>query len=178
MPQSALIVRVPEAEPHVSHYREQYDPSAKLGVPAHITVLYPFLPPELINSAILEKVQAAISCETAFPFHLATVGRFPGVVYLNPEPSDPFVSLTRAITQAFPDYPPYRGQHAGTVPHLTAAQTGEPEQGAVAAELHRLLENLGSIVSSCNELVLIENSTGRWEQMHVFCLAPSPPTDA
>jgi 2'-5' RNA ligase len=178
MSQSALIVRVPEAEPHVSHHREQYDSSAKLGVPAHITVLYPFMPPKLITSSIIEKVQAAISSETAFTFHLSKVGRFPGVVYLVPEPSDPFVSLTHVIAQAFPDYPPYRGQHAGTVPHLTAAQTGEPEQSAVAAELHKLLENSGNIVSSCSELILIENSTGRWEQMHVFSLAPSPPADA
>jgi len=178
MPQSALIVRVPEAESYVSHYREQYDSSAKLGVPAHITVLYPFIPPELITSSIIEEVQAAVSCVTAFAFQLAKVGRFPGVVYLAPEPSDPFVSLTRAVAHAFPDYPPYRGQYAGTVPHLTAAQTAEPEQSAVAAELHKLLENSGSIVSSCDELVLIENSTGRWEQMHVFSLAPSRPADA
>jgi 2'-5' RNA ligase superfamily len=178
MPQSALIVRVPKAEPYVSHYREQYDSSAKLGMPAHITVLYPFMPPELINASTFEKVKAAILCETVFAFRLAKVGQFPGVVYLTPEPSDPFVSLTRVIAQAFPGYPPYRGQHVGTVPHLTAAQTGEPEQSVVATELHKLLENSGSIVSFCNELVLIENSTGRWEQMHVFSLASQPPTDA
>jgi 2'-5' RNA ligase len=178
MSQSALIVRVPEAEPYVSRYREQYDSSAKLGVPAHITVLYPFIPPELVNASITERVKAAISSETVFAFRLAKVGQFPGVVYLIPEPSDPFVSLTRAIAQAFPDYPPYGGQHAGIVPHLTAAQTGEPEQSAVATELHKLLEKSGSIVSFCNELVLIENSTGRWEQMHVFILASPPPTDA
>jgi 2'-5' RNA ligase len=178
MPQSALIVRVPEAEPYVSHHRERYDSSAKLGVPAHITVLYPFMPPELINASILERVKSAISCETAFAFRLEEVGKFSGVVYLIPEPCDPFVSLTRAIAAAFPDYPPYRGQHAGTVPHLTAAQTGEPEQSAVASELHKLLENSGSIASFCNELVLIENSTGRWEQMNVFSLASPPPTDA
>jgi hypothetical protein len=178
MPQSALIVRVPEAEPYVSHHREQYDSSAKLGVPAHITVLYPFMPPGLVNASIFERVKAAIPPETVFAFRLTKVGQFPGVVYLIPEPSDPFVSLTRAIAQAFPDYPPYGGQHTGTVPHLTAAQTGEPAQSAVTTELHKLLQKSGSIVSFCNELVLIENSTGRWEQMHVFSLASPPPTDA
>lgn len=178
MHQSALIVCVPEAEPYVSHHREQYDSSAKLGVPAHITVLYPFVPPELIDLSIFERIKTALSDETVFTFRLAKVGQFPGVVYLIPEPSDPFVSLTRAITQAFPDYPPYRGQHAGTVPHLTAAQTDDPEQSAVATELHKLLEESGSIVSSCNELVLIENSTDRWKQMHVFCLASPIPKDA
>jgi hypothetical protein len=48
MAESAFIVRVPEAEPHVAHLRERFDPMALLGVPAHITLLYPFLSPEQI----------------------------------------------------------------------------------------------------------------------------------
>jgi 2'-5' RNA ligase len=173
MPESALIVRVPEAEPHVSHYREQHDSSARLGVPAHVTVLYPFMSPELIAAPVLEQVRTAISHAGEFDFRLTKVGRFPGVVYLTPEPGEPFVSMTRAIVHAFPDYPPYRGQHTGVVPHLTVAQVEEPEQGAIAGELDRSLQKSGSIASHCSELVLIENSTGRWKPMQVFRLGPS-----
>lgn len=177
MSESAFIVRVPEAEPHVSHYRERYDASAKLGVPAHITVLYPFMPRILINTQVLEQVRLAIACARGFAFHLAKVGRFPGTVYLTPQPSDPFVSLTHAIVRAFPSYPPYRGQHAAAIPHLTVAQVEEPERSAVAAELHNLLEKAGGITSYCSELILIENSTGRWEQMHAFALTAPASAD-
>ena len=45
-PQTALIVRVPETEPCVAALRERFDPSAALGVPAHITVLHFFMGPE------------------------------------------------------------------------------------------------------------------------------------
>ena len=35
---------MPEAERYIAHYRERYDPSARRNVPAHVTILYPFVP--------------------------------------------------------------------------------------------------------------------------------------
>jgi len=52
MAESAFIVRVPEAEPCVGALRERFDASVKLGVPAHITVLVPFMSPERITEAV------------------------------------------------------------------------------------------------------------------------------
>jgi hypothetical protein len=49
--ESAIIIPIPEAEPIVGPLRLQYDGAARLGVPAHITVLYPFYP---IQAAIGE----------------------------------------------------------------------------------------------------------------------------
>lgn len=40
--ESALVVLVPEAEALVKSFRDRHDPSAAAGVPAHITLLYPF----------------------------------------------------------------------------------------------------------------------------------------
>jgi hypothetical protein len=40
--ESALLVTVPAAEPAVARHRSRLDTSATVGVPAHITVLYPF----------------------------------------------------------------------------------------------------------------------------------------
>ena len=37
--ESALIIAVPEAEPLVKAWRERFDYSAGVGVPAHITLL-------------------------------------------------------------------------------------------------------------------------------------------
>ena len=44
--ESALVILVPEAEPVVGRLRQRYDPSAAVGMPAHITLNYPFLPGE------------------------------------------------------------------------------------------------------------------------------------
>ena len=169
MAESAFIARVPEAEPYVAHLREQFDPSAKLGVPAHITLLYPFMSPELIGAAVLERARAAVAATHSFAFTLALVSRFPGAVYLAPEPSAPFIELTKRLLHRFPEFPPYSGQYEGIVPHLTVAHGGRLEHSDVEGEL--LVSLSGGIACSCSELVLIENASGRWQQMHTFPLS-------
>jgi len=42
--ESALVILVPEAEAVVGRLRQRSDPSAAVGMPAHITINYPFLP--------------------------------------------------------------------------------------------------------------------------------------
>src|SRR5262249_10404176 len=116
MPESALIVRVPEAEPHVAHLRERHDPAAQLGVPAHITLLFPFLSPERITAAVLGEIRAIASATAAFSFRLSGPRHFPGVLYLAPEPPAPFVELTEALVRRFPEFPPYGGQISSILP--------------------------------------------------------------
>lgn len=41
------------------------------------------------------------------------------VLWLAPLPREPFVELTRAVWNAYPQCPPYGGRHAGEHPHLT-----------------------------------------------------------
>jgi len=165
---------VPAAEALVGRLREALDPSARLGAPAHVTVLYPFVAPALIGKPALSRLRACLASAVSFAFRLERVGHFPGVVYLAPEPSEPFVALTRAVARAFPDHPPYAGRHASIVPHVTVARTDEAQLGAVAAELGAALAAGGGIRGECREVVLIENSTGRWEPRHAFALAPPP----
>jgi 2'-5' RNA ligase len=117
---TALIVAVPEAEPHVSALREQHDSSAPLDVPAHITILYPFAPPEAVDEEALASV---IASHAAFAFELATVEHFgDDVTYLAPLPAEPFSQLTRAVVARWPEYPPYEGAHDDPTPHLTVGE--------------------------------------------------------
>ena len=161
--ESSFIARVPQAEPYVSHLREQFDPAARLGVPAHITLLYPFMAPELIGTAVLERVRAVVATRSSFAFSLAGVGRFPDVLYIAPEPAAPFIELTEGLVRQFPEFRPYGGQYDGIVPHLTVAHGGRLEHSRAEAELRSALSGSGGIACSCRELVLIENATGRWQ---------------
>jgi len=149
--------------------REQFDPAARLGVAAHITLLYPFMSPELIDSAVVERVRVAVAAARSFAFTLARVCRFPDVLYIAPEPSHPFIELTECLVRQFPEFPPYGGRHHGIVPHLTVARGSNPEHIRAESELQAALSG-GAIVCSCKELVLIENASGRWQQMHAFPL--------
>ena len=118
--ESAIIVpvSVPVA---VQRLRERMDPSAADGVPAHITLIYPFMPPYDLKDDVRRHVEEIVESEPAFTFVLRAVGRWPNVVYLVPEPDEPFRRLTNALAAAFPDYPPYEGAHAEVIPHLTVA---------------------------------------------------------
>jgi 2'-5' RNA ligase len=170
MAESAFAVNVPEAESYVGGLRERFDRSAGLGVPAHITLLYPFMSPEEISETILDKIRLAVSSVSAFTFRLTEIGRFPMATYLRPDPGEPFIALTKGLVHQFPKQLPYGGQYDAIVPHLTVAQ-GEYDHELIEARLASTLPSAG-IEASCTEVVLIENSSGLWKPMHSFVLAP------
>ncbi len=68
---SALLVEVPEAEPLVRQWRMDLDPHAALRVPAHITLLFPFAPPPLISTTILDRLGELL---TADPMRSSMLG--------------------------------------------------------------------------------------------------------
>lgn len=126
--------------------------------------------PGNITTAVLEKAQRALEQTAAFSFELRSVGRFPATAYLGPEPSAPFVALTRAMAEAFPGFQPYAGEQQGVIPHLTVAH-GSPAEADEAAETLRLrLDQGAAVTAQCNSVALIENSSGRWRDLHVFHL--------
>ncbi|KKJ97437.1 2'-5' RNA ligase family protein [Micromonospora sp. HK10] len=133
--ETALIVVVPEAEPAVGRFRSALDVAAGWGVPAHVTVLYPFLPPDRITDEVitdLDRICAATPCgEVSF----AEVKWFGDtVVWLAPDPDDVFRHLTAAVWRRFPEAAPYGGAHAEPVPHLTIGHDAPKQVLAQAAE--------------------------------------------
>jgi 2'-5' RNA ligase len=118
--ETALIVPVPEAEEAVGPYRASLDTAASWGVPAHVTVLYPFLPPTRIDDQVLASVGDLVAAVPRFEVTLGRVGWFGDtVVWLAPEPDGPFRALTAAVWERFPETPPYGGAHPDSTPHLT-----------------------------------------------------------
>jgi|GEM_PF-168977 predicted protein tyrosine phosphatase/2'-5' RNA ligase len=172
---SAFAVKVPAAEPLAGDLRRRYDATVALGVPAHITVLVPFMDPALITAEVLERAQQALNRTPSFAFTLREVGRFPETAYLAPEPAAPFIEMTLALAEAFPDFPPYGGEHEGVIPHLTVAHGNARDADTAAAELQSRLLASGAVRAACTEVALIENSSGSWRDMHVFQL-PKPPS--
>jgi 2'-5' RNA ligase len=169
MSHSAFIVDVPEAEPYVADLRIQFDPSARLGTPAHVTVLYPFMPPESLDDDVLRRVAEALSGIPAFDFRLEDIKRFPGVLYLEAVPPSPFTRLTNTITGLFPAYPPYGGQHREIVPHLTVAQETESILDTIEREI-RVIVPIDGFSAHCSRVLLIENASGRWRPFQSFGL--------
>ena len=90
---SALVIEVPEAEELVGAFRRKYDPVAPLGMPAHITVLFPFVDVGDIDESLLAGLWEHFSKQPRFTFTLSGLNRFPGILFLVPEPNDSMLQL-------------------------------------------------------------------------------------
>ncbi len=129
--QSAVVIPVPEAEGVVSGHRGRLDRAAALGVPAHVTVIFPFVAPAEMNAGVVAALAAAAGAVGAFECEFPATGWFgQDVLWLAPRPAGPFRALTHAVMAAFPGCLPYGGVHSDVVPHLTI---GDRPAGSVAA---------------------------------------------
>lgn len=72
--QTAVIVPVPATERVVGRHRARLDRAAGWGVPAHVTVLYPFLLPEELGPDALDRLGAAIASEPELDATFAAPG--------------------------------------------------------------------------------------------------------
>ena len=168
--ESALVVLAPAAEPLVQAYRNEHDPAAALGVPAHLTVLYPFHPPGLAP-AILARLAALFAQCAPFDYALAELRRFPGVLYLAPEPEAPFRALTRRVVAAFPDFPPYGGRFMDVIPHLTLAQLEDAGRlDRVAAHFQAVCGARLPLRLRTEAVALMDNEQGAWRVCATFPL--------
>jgi hypothetical protein len=162
--ETALIVVVPEAEPVVGGWRSRFDPSAEAGVPAHVTVLYPFLDQDRLDEQSLEVLLGA---HPPFDVRFAGCGRFPGVLFLAPLPDQPFRALTEAVAERWPEAPPYGGQFAETIPHLTVVTGQEP---SVLDEVEADLAVRLPVAAHVAAVRLLVSDGDRWHSRGVFAL--------
>jgi 2'-5' RNA ligase len=137
--ETAVVVAFPELSPAVDEWREQTcDDRPSIGVPPHVTLLYPFVPAETIEEA-LDDLRALFAATPSFDVSFREVRRWPEMAYLAPEPAEPFVRLTEAIVAQWPDHPPYEGIHDTVIPHLTVAYGNDELLADVEADVRRHL---------------------------------------
>ena len=167
MPRSALIVAVPEVEPLVGDWRLRYD-NASLGVPAHVTLLFPFVPAAQLDDVLLGELEALFAAQVPFSVQFSRVARFPEVAWLAPDPPEPFRRLTELIVELYPAYLPYEGAHDEVIPHLTVA-VGD---AALHDEVEDALSPSLPIAAEVREVVLLEEGEdGHWQTRARFPLA-------
>ena len=167
-PRSGVIVSVPPAEPVVGELRLRHTGDGPLGVPAHVTLLVPFVPPAELTDDVEERLARLIAAAPAFDVTFARAARWPELVYLEPDPADPFVRLTEAIVAEWPEHPPYEGVHETVIPHLTVA---ESDDDAFLDQIAAGLEPQLPIELCVQEAQLfVEGDDGRWRERRTFSL--------
>lgn len=166
---SAVIVqcRLPLA---LERIRAAHDPVAAMAVPAHVTILFPFVPAEALSRGVRDRLARAVASVAPFDARFERTGRFPGSLWLAPEPAEPFRELTERVARAFPDHPPYEGAHDEIVPHVTLAMGAE----TILDRLEDAARNLTSdrTVPIRRLVVIAEADDRRWRLRWRISLRP------
>jgi len=126
-------------------------------LPPHVTVLYP-------SPGDVEAIAQVLAPFDRFDVTFPRLDRFPGTLWLAPEPAEPFALMTEAMVARFPDRQPYGGVFKSVIPHLTVAQASLDD---VAVQVEPLLP----LQSRAESVVLYESADGsHWTELLSFDL--------
>ena len=169
MAETAVAMIVPDADGLVGPWRRTQTGDGAAGMPAHVTLIYPFVPTEKLTTEGVATAERVLASFDSFDLAL-TECRFwddgPGTLYLEPEPAQPFVAMTEALVRAFPDYPPYGGAFDEIVPHLTVAHGERELLETIAAALRPALP----LRTHVTDGVLVEHTADGWQTRNLLPL--------
>jgi len=162
---TALVVLLPELEPLIGGWRRRYTADGPRGMPPHVTLIIPFADSSEVGG-LLEQLGRVFAALANFETALRETARFPGVLYLRPEPAEPFVAITEALVNTFPDFPPYAGEFDEIVPHATVAEADDE----VLAAAERELEGQLPVQARVERAWLVEDTPSGWRRHTAFPL--------
>ena len=167
---SGVIVRI-RLPPELEELRQHHDPMAPFGVPAHVTLLYPFLPSAELTPAVRRRIARLTRDVRPFDVRFERTGRFPGAVWLAPGPAEPIRGPDRAPRRRVPGVTrPTRARttrssptsRLGSAPRASSAGShGRPAPCPPFRERVRAIE------------VIAESGTDRWHRRWRIPLGPA-----
>jgi 2'-5' RNA ligase len=167
---TALVIPFPESASVTDEWRERTCADRpSIGIPAHVTLLFPFVPAEEIDDEALAELRALFAATPAFAVAFRELHRWPGMGYLAPDPSEPFIRLTEAVVAHWPEHQPYGGAHAAIVPHLTVAYGDDALLAEVEADVRSQLP-IQAMATSALLLEELERDWRRWGERARFPL--------
>lgn len=117
--QTAVILPVPAADDVLAAVASQHPAAVRPGVPAHVSLLYPFLPAPAIDATVTAWLKRFAASWPSVTITLSEVRQRPGFVYL---PCPELLPLVEDARSAWPDLRPYGGRFgASPEPHLTVS---------------------------------------------------------
>jgi 2'-5' RNA ligase len=171
MAETALVLLFRRLEPLIGDFCRRYTPGGAEGLGAHATLIVPFaeMPIAVDSMAVVAR-----TVEPFAPFEVSfqQTARFPpsaeepATLYLVPEPAEKLLALTRALTQAFPEFPPYAGRFDEVVPHVTVAQGDDALLGRIEQELSPHLP----VQARAERVWVVEHTPTGWKRRSAFPL--------
>ena len=165
---SALVVPLRAADSVIGDLRRAHTPSGREGMPAHVTVLAPFIHSSRLDSLDRRRLNDVTGRFPAFDVRLSSFGVFEhiGCLWLAPHPHRTFVELSESLLEIYPevDFPPEGA--AEIVPHVTVGgHLNEEEQEEIKRDLGPGLP----IRARADRVILFERGAdGRWVARYRF----------
>jgi len=104
-----IAALVPGAEPLVGAYRDELDPTARRGLGAHLTLVYPFVEPAEVTDATVDALRAAVAAVPAFDCTFGELRWFGRrVLWLAPDAVGELREIAARVRAAFPALPAER----------------------------------------------------------------------
>jgi len=167
--ETALVIVLEDAEPFDEVRREFAVETFELGIPFHVTLLYPFAPHDQLTDAVREAARSFFAAREPFDLELTRLAQWPVVVYAVPEPGRLLREWMQALFALFPQWPPYGGEHAEVVPHATLGEDVDASQ--VFPEIERRLGGLLPVRYRIETASLLEEfAPDRWREGERFPL--------
>jgi hypothetical protein len=167
---TALAIPLRGAEAVIGDLRREHTPSGRDGMPAHATLLAPFIHSSRLDNFDRHRLRDVFGRFPAFDVRLSSFGVFEhiGCLWLDPRPREPFVEMSQALLEIYPevDYPPEGASEI--VPHVTiGGHLTEEQQEEIKQELTPGLP----IRARVDRVVLYERGAdGRWVDRDRFRL--------
>jgi 2'-5' RNA ligase superfamily len=163
---SALIVPIELPAP-LAAIRARYDATPSSGLPAHVTILFPFFPVGNLDPWVGAALTELAAAREPFQARFDQVQRQDAMIWLLPAQQQPFLELTAAVVGRWPMYRPYAGAFDTLIAHLTLIESGSDASArATSAALEQ-----GSFEVPVKELQLIgEVGSGGWRVLDRFRL--------
>jgi 2'-5' RNA ligase len=168
----ALVVLVPGADVLIGPFRKRSDPSASEGMPAHITINYPFQPNQPNRELLIKELADLFSGFPCVRFELTELRQFPDTLYLAVKPEQPFRNLIETVANRYPESPPYRGVITEVVPHVTVAEINASDDiHDVSREFAAASRGKLPIESKACQVWLLDCKDNLWSKTIAFNLA-------
>lgn len=158
--QTALVLLVPEAEPTLGAVASRYPHLVRRGVPAHVTVLYPWLPVDEIDGHALRLCSLLAASVHPVDVSFSALKAHPGMIFLEPDKSEIVDRLIKGTKSCWPSMRPYGGKYPDSPPHLSVA-LGELSQDEIES-LRDLVNPLLPIKSRFDTLHLVSYAENGW----------------
>ncbi len=162
---TALVVEVPEANAILV----EAGMADMAGMPAHVTIAYPFVPAPLLRDRHLARLAAIARAQPLFTTRFERIGRLPDSWHLVPDDPAPWQRLAHDVRRQWPGLP--RGHHEGPI-HLTIAYLDNTAVPRIEPQVRKRVRALLPLTMDVAQLTLLEFDRRRgWQVQARFPLA-------